>query len=338
MTVVYLRACLVLSLLAMAHVTHAAEIEDHMSQRWFEIEIIVFERLDVLDVNVDESLTLGKPRSWPYNLLEVADTAQLSSNQPPIGGVDELTQPSPFCLGFPQLREQEGLNEFRDFEEDAPPIETSIAESDMTALDATEITADEPLPTNAPALVATPLEKVIKQIQEYEESLYAESYVWLPNLSLVDDVKAINRQRTLRPVIHRRWRQPVPSREAPQPIYISAPIDQRNPATATGFARIEGFIDVTVSRYLHFASTLWYHSDTLGLAPEFFPILPGALLSSYTQSAGEPYMQLKESRRMRSGDLHYLDHPKLGVIVKIDALEIPQELVDAWQAVQDSSR
>ncbi len=349
MMVTYIRACLILSLLGMAHATHAAEIEDHMSQRWFEIEIIIFERLDVLDVNVDETLTLNKHRSWPNNLLEVADATQLSSEQLPIGSIDELIQPSPYCLGFPQLREQDPVhpllggnerstrNEFGDFAGQTPVVENSVAETDLSAIDATAVTVDEPLPANAPIVAPTPLELVIEQIKTYEESLYPDSYVWLPNQSLLDDVKSINRQRTLRPVIHRRWRQPVPPRSAPQPIYISAPIDQRNPATATGFARIEGFIDVTVSRYLHFGSTLWYHSDTLGHAPEFLPLMPGSL-SRYSQIIAEPYMQLQESRRMRSGDLHYLDHPKFGVIVKIDALEAPAELLEAWQAVQDSSR
>jgi hypothetical protein len=333
----------------MAHTTHAAEIEDHMSQRWFEIEIIIFERLDVLDVNVDETLTLNKRRSWPNNLLEVADAAPPSSDQLAIGSIDELIQPSPFCLGFPLLREQDPVhplldrnargarNEFGDFAEQTPPVESSIAETDLTAIDATGVTANEPLPANAPIVAPTPLERVIEQIKTYEESLFTSSYVWLPNQALVDDVKSINRQRTLRPIIHRRWRQPVPPRRAPQPIFISAPIDQRNPATATGFARIEGFIDVTVSRYLHFAGTLWYHADTLGHAPEFLPLMPGSL-SRHSQTTAEPYMQLQESRRMRSGDLHYLDHPKFGVIVKIDALEAPEELVAAWQAVQDSNR
>lgn len=38
---------------------------------------------------------------------------------------------------------------------------------------------------------------------------------------------------------------------------------------------------------------------------------------------------LKESRKLNSGDLHYLDHPMFGVLVQIDAVEENQEIQDA---------
>ena len=47
------------------------EIEDLLAERWFEIEFIVFERLNVLDVNSTEQLTQKLPRQWPNYLLYV---------------------------------------------------------------------------------------------------------------------------------------------------------------------------------------------------------------------------------------------------------------------------
>jgi len=39
--------------------------------------------------------------------------------------------------------------------------------------------------------------------------------------------------------------------------------------------------------------------------------------------------RLQESRRMRSNELHYLDHPLIGVLVKIVPVEIPKENIDS---------
>jgi hypothetical protein len=36
-------------------------------------------------------------------------------------------------------------------------------------------------------------------------------------------------------------------------------------------------------------------------------------------------MELREQRRMRSGELHYLDHPKFGVLARIDPVQAPDE-------------
>ncbi|MBV1905373.1 MAG: peptidoglycan binding protein CsiV [Pseudomonadales bacterium] len=42
------------------------------------------------------------------------------------------------------------------------------------------------------------------------------------------------------------------------------------------------------------------------------------------------WMQLSESRRMRSTELHYLDHPKFGVLLRIDPVKIPEQLSTLW--------
>ena len=42
-----------------------------LQERGYEVEVIVFERLDVLDVNSPERLTQTVPRAWPNNLLEI---------------------------------------------------------------------------------------------------------------------------------------------------------------------------------------------------------------------------------------------------------------------------
>ncbi len=323
-----------------------ADLEDQLQARWFEIEILVFERLDVLDVNVDEKLTLRRPRSWPNNLLDVIDTSAMAQDPDISVSLSELLAPNPYCLGYPQLREQDPEHPLFTKESSFGDNQEVVVEERNEAEDAEIVTPDgarvQPgpaelteVPANAPALAPTARELLRKEIEAIEQGLFSSSYTWLPTSALNEDVKSINRQRTLRPLIHKRWRQPVPAREAPQPIYIELPIDQRAPATITGYPRIQGFIDVTVSRYLHFATTLWYHADTLGAEPIMTPFNP-TYESRLDPTASEPYMQLKESRRLRSGDLHYLDHPKMGVLVIVEPVILPQNLQERWLQLEES--
>ena len=44
-----------------------------------------------------------------------------------------------------------------------------------------------------------------------------------------------------------------------------------------------------------------------------------------------PYVTLNQSRTMRSGELHYLDHPEIGVLVRIDPVPVPTELAEALE-------
>ena len=320
----FLSCCTLLPLAG--HAAQADRIEDLLQARWFDIEIIIFERLDVLDVNTSEALTLTSGRTWPHNLLEFYD---FEPSQNP------LTLASPFCFGF---IEPIAEDELFSIEQDPLASEENLEQLDAVELDdQTDVAQEEALdeflpqetPQNAPKLSITPYLKLLADIAEFERDLHASSFRWLPDLTLVNQVKALNRQNNLRPLLHGRWRQPVPERDSPQPIYLSSGSDATSPLTQQGFAKLEGHVAVTVGRYLHFAPTLWYHADNLGFSPIALPVESHELVTSENQG----YMQLQESRRLRSGDLHYLDHPKLGIIVRIDPIEIPQPLRDTWQSL-----
>lgn len=59
-------------------------------------------------------------------------------------------------------------------------------------------------------------------------------------------------------------------------------------------------------------------------------------LSDYTNITQKPYVvkhlvTMKQKRRMRSGELHYLDHPRLGLLIRIDKYKpnMPQNLTNS---------
>jgi len=73
----------------------------------------------------------------------------------------------------------------------------------------------------------------------------------------------------------------------------------RNPQIQlfSGDGRVEGVVKVDRSRYLH--------------------LQPDLLLSS---GAEQPQYRLQQSRRMKSKELHYLDHPRFGILAIIRPL------------------
>jgi hypothetical protein len=339
----------------------AQELEDLLQASWYEIEIIVFERLPLLDVNSEENLTYTARRSWPGNLMlvrdaiEDQDTLPDSSPEPMVAQVDPLMWESEYCLGYPELEVEDPIHPLLQPVEDELELDVLDAEeidedsSTDAATEPSELVADEALPIESDSAVEADLETALESEPEpepepeptaydlllsdltaYEDELWRSSFAWLPELTMQTEVKALNRNRHLRPVLHRRWRQAVPERDAPQPVYLAAEVEPAAPLTRAGFAKIEGYATVTLGRYLHFAPTLWYHADNLGMAPLAVP------LNHVSLTAPDPgYMELKESRRMRSAELHYLDHPKFGVIVRIDPVELPEELQLLWSALAE---
>jgi hypothetical protein len=197
------------------------------------------------------------------------------------------------------------------------PDETELEQ----ALDPLSIETLGQLPTNAPQLVRverrSPTDKLLLALAQFERDLVSRSLRSDESRALETEVKLLNRRRHLRPLIHTAWTQAVPTRDAPAPIWISY---------GDGHERLNGTVDVTVERYLHFAADLWYSGSALDWQP-----LPVGVPASSEVNAGEIVsLRLHQSRRMRSRELHYLDHPKLGILVQIDPVTIPAELVQTY--------
>ncbi len=85
-------------------------------------------------------------------------------------------------------------------------------------------------------------------------------------------------------------------------------------------ARLDGLITVSVNRYLHFNVDLLYDS-----AHEEAD--QGSLFSIFNAFARKhpPHLfRMQQSRRLRSGELHYFDHPRFGMIALVTPYEYPQ--------------
>lgn len=167
----------------------------------------------------------------------------------------------------------------------------------------------------------------------------------------------IARQKDFRTLFHKAWRQPASGREESESVLV------RGGDRYGDHRELEGWINLSVERYLHFKTDLWLSTfkSTAGLDYLPWPKLPRMPVTSIFQQRDNPtqgfaasdwsnrgadnsfftlrpnpYMVdttvvLRQSRRMRSGELHYIDHPLMGILVK--AIPYQPEAIEALPEV-----
>ena len=116
-------------------------------------------------------------------------------------------------------------------------------------------------------------------------------------LKLAGARQALARTGRVDPLFHTGWRQPAGEG---RPVYLSSPAE-----TAVAGAAPRPFVEGAV---------------------RLTPAGRGFRLDSrFVAHTVEASILLGESRAMVTGDLHYLDHPLVGVIVQVTANEVPGE-------------
>ena len=168
----------------------------------------------------------------------------------------------------------------------------------------------------------TLLEVTQQAFAAFEAELTRWSYVWRRDgLELNADAARLRRVSSMQVIRHGKWIQAVPERSQPQAILV-----QVGDSVAGGPHRVEGLLSVTLQRFLHVDVQLWLHEAPRWPAP--FTGAPFAVGDNTT------YQILEESRRMRSKELHHLDHPLFGLLVRIDPVEVPPELEELVAALE----
>ncbi len=95
-----------------------------------------------------------------------------------------------------------------------------------------------------------------------------------------------------------------------------------------GLYELEGKITITLARYLHTSADLVLRKPRLLIEEPALDEIEVNQLSAESQSDTKILNNhsLKESRRMRSNTLHYLDSPELSMLVLITPYEAPEEV------------
>jgi len=151
--------------------------------------------------------------------------------------------------------------------------------------------------------------------------------------------KRIKGSPDLRLLSHLAWRQPVPKGKLAQPILI-----QTGQQFNDEF-ELEGTLTIRRGRYLHARTDLFFSrfeqmksvkeldwtifsEDDLEFGQrEWNPSFNEAETAA-VQFVRATTANLKQSRRMRSGELHYIDHPLFGMLVQITPYKLPDPAMD----------
>lgn len=117
--------------------------------------------------------------------------------------------------------------------------------------------------------------------------------------------------RNYRPLYHIAWRQQMVDSEHAQALYLYLPPESGEPGPMNP-PKLEGRLQFSVKRYLHMDADILLR----------LPIAQQADDDFFMEPTFKAY-RLHDHRRMRSGKLHYLDHPVLGVLVQAERYEPP---------------
>ena len=141
-------------------------------------------------------------------------------------------------------------------------------------------------------------------------------------LLLQREAAAIAARRGWRTLLHTAWRQTV---------------DDPSRATAVILAggkqfgthhELEGSFTLSIERFLRADANIWlsrFAGDIANISPTTLPNPPGTISSGdTTQLAPTQVVLLQEQRRMRSGEVHYFDHPRFGLVVQVTPVSNPQ--------------
>ena len=171
---------------------------------------------------------------------------------------------------------------------------------------------------------------------------------------LKGDAAKLERTGVYRVLFHEAWRQPGQSQGRTPWLIIQAG------RRFGDHYELEGSLRLYLSTYLHLDTNLWLSlpSDTYASAPEpstttakgnytstrDLPPPPGAFKSG-AQPGGngssgialKEIYSLEQSTRLQLGKLHYVDHPKMGILVKVMRTEAPGNPASAESVASETS-
>ena len=308
-----------------------ADIDDYLEREWYYVETLFFRYLAPPN---DEDFSR---QAVPQHPLELA-----ALEPPPAAYSERIAQP-PDPLDFPRLEQFDCIAptpapwmETHDAAELPPDPDAALHEDGESEIQPPNV-AIAPVPTGPPAPLPGQLARLA--LEEFERGLMRTGWRWRDDdLSLRTAATRMRRSGDYAVMHHGRWLQAVPPRDSAAPLLI-----QLGALMPDATFELEGSVSVTLGRFLHFAAQVWLRQ----VPPDARAALDRAGEASISETDTVPidadgskmdpasYVLLSESRRMRPGELHYLDHPWLGILVRIEPVEAPDALLARLESFPD---
>ena len=332
------------------------QYEDERYKDWYQIELIVFERL--------AENNSASAEFWPKTLkLEYPDELDFLFTQ--TGSLAFLTEKQ-LAEQAAEAAEKERLLEETESATGAPLIEEANADENGLVQQAEDPLGEPVMLTDSYDAESISEQRLLEGLNEAQPQLpeMAQPRVLLENeeRTLRAESSTLSRRSAYRVIFHEAWRQPLLNSESSRAIPIAGGDSFEN------HHELEGWIKISLNRFLHLETYLWRADYELnyGQKIEYWPEIPSfpapsnetndeesanlsatgigfdAYLSqdnpifslstntydtqiplqSYDEIEKSPYVvkqivTLSQKRRMRSEELHYIDHPRLGILIKL---------------------
>lgn len=290
-------------------------------QRWYRVELLIFSH-EGSSAEAAEQWEVQPPLAYPPSYRFLRDPEREAANLARWPGAEsEVDERGVQTITVPQQTGDE-------------PEDPRLAAEDIPVLGA----------------VAEP-NAVIEDLAE-EAPARPSPFVKRPVAELEFRGKAAFMQRSGRylTLFHESWIQPVSDRESAIPLVIDRSGDLQD------WPRLQGSVRLFVARFLHLETALWLNTDGSYLPGDWRmpapPLGPASLVviepappepldsspEDYALNAAGDDPQtampvesgpvypwrhaaaLTQSRRMRSTEVHYIDHPLLGLVIKLTPL------------------
>lgn len=166
------------------------------------------------------------------------------------------------------------------------------------------------------------------------------------SMQLNDALSKLNKSRDVRVIKYGAWQQAIEPDSTLPPLRISALTDVVQNESYYGETHLEGTLTIKRSRYMHIEADLFLTSFLFYPERNIFDwLLSTSTIRHKTDSLLQAYkpdeivlskhsssripsqvFRLHQSRRLKYGEIHYLDHPAIGLIVTINKLEPEPEI------------
>ena len=133
--------------------------------------------------------------------------------------------------------------------------------------------------------------------------------------SLSAEVSKIARSRDFRVISTKSWFQNIENKDEAKFIFIDSEFFKGT--------RIFGFFQIYKERYLHFNSKLYLSELDPSFSQEEKLIVGENIFNEeievniFEEKNQKVFFDVEHSKKFRSGELHYVDHPKFGMLVKL---------------------
>jgi hypothetical protein len=282
---------------------------------WYQVEVVIF--ANKTPAKTDEIWPVI-PLNYPEEMVSIAPQA------PPFS-VEQVRQLEGYFALF-----NNGSNEPFDANSDQPQI---IDSNEFLFQSRSRLQVPVEIKVDTPGIDDRLTDDRLDIEIDYEslfQSDAPQAFTALPEERRIlnSQARSIRRSSLYKTLVHQSWLQPIAPDKDSFPILIQAG------AHFDDMYELDGTITISRSRFLHVNTDLWYteftplyqQGEAPGstaanlLAPELRDKYPE--VADWESTKGQ-YLKvhshpLRQSRRMRSSTLHFIDHPRFGILVKIE--------------------